>query len=307
MSLLRRCSALLGFAAILAGCGARSPEAPMSPAQPAAAAPAPQLAEKPRRPVDEAVAQMDFWLSLTMPPSDGSEGPIAFEARGFRVTQSEYEAGLSEFLAGRPRTEAEEQAFRAQLEEQFAILAWLRSGAERESPDFRASARRALRAELTEVALRRLANPGPVTEADLRALYDSRIDRYRQPERAQVRMILVATEEEARDIVERLGRGESFGSLAAQRSRDPSRRTYGEIPPFRRGTYNREFEEKAFTLPPGETAMVTTAAGNFVVQKIASLPASTIPFASVREELRRELEAERLAEARRRILDQTAK
>lgn len=256
---------------------------------------------------DAAVAQMDFWLSLAMPPQDTSEGVVVTETEGIRVTNEEYEAGLQERLAGAPRTAEAEEAYKRELAEEARIIAWAQRQGVAASPTFRAKARRQLRRELADVALRDLAKPAPVTDADVKALYDQRQDRYLQPERVQIRMILVASDEEARAILDRLTRGEAFGALAAELSRDPSRRTYGEIQPFRRGTFNRDVEEKAFALQPGETGTVTTPAGSFVIQKVAHLPATTVPFATVKAELRRELEAQRLAAARAEFLDKIGK
>lgn len=57
-----------------------------------------------------------------------------------------------------------------------------------------------------------------VTEADLRALYDSRVEEYRQPERRLVERLVFPTTEDAQSAADRLAAGEvTFEALVAER------------------------------------------------------------------------------------------
>ncbi len=56
-----------------------------------------------------------------------------------------------------------------------------------------------------------------VDESELRALYDSRIDEYRRPERRIVERLVFGTKAEAEDAAARLAAGESFEMIVAER------------------------------------------------------------------------------------------
>ncbi|MGI9406870.1 MAG: peptidylprolyl isomerase, partial [Hyphomicrobiaceae bacterium] len=61
-----------------------------------------------------------------------------------------------------------------------------------------------------------------VTEADAKATYDQQIGSQTPKEEVRARHILVKTEADARDVVERIGRGGDFAELAKELSQGPS-------------------------------------------------------------------------------------
>lgn len=214
-----------------------------------------------------------------------------FAAHGFALTKEQYSDGYVRFLSGRQPSQALENQYRLILEEQLLALAWMNSSAgprAGEPPDDSAG-QMALLGALADATLERWPDGRPIREADIRALYDLRADRYRRPERAHVRLILVPTAEDAAKVRERLAAGETFGQLAATESRHESRSRFGELDPFARGTYEPAFEQLAFRLAPGEVDSLETASGVFILQKVASIPPVQTPYGEVREELLREL------------------
>ncbi len=66
--------------------------------------------------------------------------------------------------------------------------------------------------------------------------------------------ILVKTEAEAKALLERLGKGESFANLAAQYSTCPSGKKGGDLGFFGRGRMVRAFETAAFALSKGQVS-----------------------------------------------------
>lgn len=273
---------------------------PTAIASPDAQAPKTPGAEPP--PPDSGNAPRRAWQQVTAPAIKADEGPIMLEAHGFAVSQRDYEHSIVGFLAGRDRTPELEEEFRKQLRDQLMVLRWVRNGSFPATPAQRAQVRSAMRDALWRQVLDSVDHTPP-TEEELRRLYEERSGRYRTPERVQVRMIQVPTEEEAGEVLDRLARGESFRSVAASASVHSSRTAFGEIEPFSRGSYIQDFEDKAFALAPGATGYVSTAAGVFIIQKVANLPATVIPFEQVREELRAEVDAERIAERHQLLLD----
>ena len=81
--------------------------------------------------------------------------------------------------------------------------------------------------------------------------------------------ILVKGERQAREIFERLGRGETFGALAREYSIDGSRKRGGDLGFFSRGQMVREFENAAFSLKKGETSdIVKTQFGYHIIKRL---------------------------------------
>lgn len=63
--------------------------------------------------------------------------------------------------------------------------------------------------------------------------------------------ILVGSQAEARQLLNRIANGESFESLARKHSKCPSGRKGGDLGYFKRGMMVKEFENVAFNLEKG--------------------------------------------------------
>ena len=81
--------------------------------------------------------------------------------------------------------------------------------------------------------------------------------------------ILVNKEPLAREIQEKIKKGESFPKLAEQYSLDGSRKRGGDLGYFGRGAMVREFEKAAFSLKKGEVSgIVKTQYGYHIIKRI---------------------------------------
>ena len=62
---------------------------------------------------------------------------------------------------------------------------------------------------------------GAVSEADAKQIYDAQIGQLKPEQEVHARHILVATEAEAKEVAERLKKGEDFAAVAKEKSKDP--------------------------------------------------------------------------------------
>lgn len=92
-------------------------------------------------------------------------------------------------------------------------------------------------------------------------------------EQVHSRHILVATEQEAKDIQARLAKGEDFAALAKQLSLDTgSNESGGDLGFYPRGVLDSAFEDVIFKLQPSQTSIVQTDFGYHVVQVLERDP-----------------------------------
>jgi peptidyl-prolyl cis-trans isomerase D len=157
--------------------------------------------------------------------------------------------------------------------------------------------------EGSEVSAEQLAAFLATRDAEARALYDERKDRYDLPEQVRARHVLVqiaadappeavaAAEAKARQALERLRAGEAFEKVAAETSDDAgSKADGGDLGFFRRGQMVKAFEDVAFSLPPGELSEPVRSDFGFHVMRVEEKRAAQLrSYEEVREELAREV------------------
>jgi peptidyl-prolyl cis-trans isomerase D len=121
---------------------------------------------------------------------------------------------------------------------------------------------------LTEGQYRALIETGLLREQLFEAVT---ADTPRENEQVWARHILVATEAEAKAVIQRLNNGEDFGKIAAELSKDPgSGAKGGDLGWFGKGAMVPPFEAAAFALKVGEiSAPVQSDFGWHIIQLIA--------------------------------------
>lgn len=94
-----------------------------------------------------------------------------------------------------------------------------------------------------------------VSEAAAKAFYDDQIKGIKPEEEVKARHILVETEDQAREIKEKIAHGADFAEMAKEHSRDPGTKDNGGLLGFfSRGQMVPQFEEAAFMLEPGDVS-----------------------------------------------------
>ena len=92
-----------------------------------------------------------------------------------------------------------------------------------------------------------------ITEAKLRAAYDQYAKAAPGTEELHARHILVATEQEAKDIIDQLKKGADFATLAKDKTTDPSGKANGgDLGYFTKQDMVPAFADAAFAMKPGD-------------------------------------------------------
>lgn len=137
-----------------------------------------------------------------------------------------------------------------------------------------------------------------VTDDELKKAFDANKDKLGTPEAVHLRHILVATEAEAKAVVEKIKSGADFKSLAREKSLAASGKAAGGDYGFvARGMLPPEIDEIAFSLKPGEIKIVPGPRGNHVLQVLEARAAKPAVLADVKDDLRDMLMAEKIKKA----------
>ena len=93
--------------------------------------------------------------------------------------------------------------------------------------------------------------PAP-TDAEAKDNYEKNKSQYSTPESVHLHHILVASEKEAKDVLDRLKKGEKFSDVATQVSICPSKIKGGNLEWLPKGSLVPEIEEVAFAMKEGQ-------------------------------------------------------
>ena len=126
-----------------------------------------------------------------------------------------------------------------------------------------------------------------IDDAALKKLYETEVAKLKPRTEVRARHILVKTEADARDIIERLGRGSDFAELAQEKSTGPSGAQGGDLGYFPKGQMVPKFDEAVFKLKKGETSEPIKTQFGWHVIKLEDKRQSKPPaFDKVKDNLR---------------------
>ena len=159
---------------------------------------------------------------------------------------------------------------------------------------------------IEEFIKKKFADKTTIPESEVKAYYDSNPQYFQQPEQVKASHILIKVEPDAKpeakaaamakikDIQKKLKEGAKFEDLAKEYSEGPSKDKGGDLGYFRRGQMVKPFEEKAFSMKPGEVSdVVETQFGYHLIEVIDIKPASVVPFSEVQERIKKFLEQQK--------------
>jgi peptidyl-prolyl cis-trans isomerase C len=126
-----------------------------------------------------------------------------------------------------------------------------------------------------------------VTEEEMKKAYDAESGKAEQTERIRARHIVVASEQEAKQIRGRIETGEKFEELAKQYSLDGSKDYGGDIGYFTAPEMVPEFSKAAFALKPGEVSQpVKTDFGWHIIRLEDRKMGGAAPYDQVKTAIR---------------------
>jgi parvulin-like peptidyl-prolyl isomerase len=162
---------------------------------------------------------------------------------------------------------------------------------------------------LSEGIFKKVTSDVKVSDADVKAYYDSHKSQYGQPESRDVRHILVNSKKLADTIYSQLKSGGDFAALAKKYSKDPGSAAQGGKLTISRGQTVAPFDQKAFSLKTGElSAPVKTQYGWHIIQALSPVrKAKQTPFAKVKESIRQQLLQTKKNDAMSKWVDTTKK
>ena len=173
---------------------------------------------------------------------------------------------------------------------------------------------------IEEFVKKKFADKTAVPESEVKAYYDSNPQYFQQPEQVRANHILIKVEPDAKeedkaaalgkikDVQKKLKEGAKFDALAKEYSEGPSKDKGGDLGYFRRGQMVKPFEEKAFSLKPGEVSdVVETQFGYHLIEVVDVKPASVVPFSEVKERIQKFLQQQKTQAEMFKYIDELRK
>ena len=160
---------------------------------------------------------------------------------------------------------------------------------------------------LTAIAtLERLTLDGiKVTDAEIESAWEALPPSRRiRPERIRAAQILVETEAEAIKVWRTLRRRGNFAKLAREHSVSPEASRGGELGWFSRGHLPSVFDEMCFPLKKGFFSHVTASEYGYHLCRVLDREKERpLTLEEVREDLKREIETDKVRSARQQVMD----
>jgi len=167
--------------------------------------------------------------------------------------------------------------------------------------DFKIPEKRKIRYLLIDVdALRAKVT---IPESDVEKEYKNNEEQYKTPEQVRASHILLKTEgkddaavkAKAEEILKQAKSGADFAELAKKNSEDEaSAKNGGDLDYFGKGRMVPEFDAAVFAMQPGQVSdLVKTQYGYHIIKLVDKKPATTRPYAQVRQQLHDQLAYQR--------------
>jgi peptidyl-prolyl cis-trans isomerase C len=151
------------------------------------------------------------------------------------------------------------------------------------------------RSLLVTAGMRDYLSANPITDADLKKVYDQEVAGMDKTE-YKARHILVKTEDEAKEIIKSLDGGADFAELAKEKSTGPTGKNGGDLGWFSPGTMVKPFSEAAAGMEKGTYSKtpVQTQFGWHVILLEDKRDMTAPPFEQVKTQLQPKVQKARI-------------
>lgn len=158
-----------------------------------------------------------------------------------------------------------------------------------ENEDFVKSLEETKRQMLQQYALRKLLGEVDVTDEEVKQYYESHKDKIKSSYTFNADHILVDSEDEAKEIYDKIKAGKDFTEAAKAYSNCPSSENGGNLGDFRSGQMVKEFENSLIDMNEGDiTGPVKTQFGYHVIRLNNKTLLRDNSFENVKEELKQD-------------------
>jgi peptidyl-prolyl cis-trans isomerase C len=216
---------------------------------------------------------------------------------GVTIPQNRIDAMSKELTAqGQPDTPERQQAVKDELvNREILAQAAVKRGLDKNA-DVQAQMDMARQAVLVRALFESEIKANPITDADLQKQYDQFKGSMGSTE-YKVSHILVDKEEDARAIIDQLGKGGDFAKLAKEKSKDPGSKDNGGDLDWGPATrYVKPFADAVTTQAKGKTsaAPVKTDFGYHVIRVDDSRPLKVPEFAELKDQFRQRAQQQQI-------------
>jgi peptidyl-prolyl cis-trans isomerase C len=229
-------------------------------------------------------------LALSGSPTLAAEGDqVLATVNGKALTAGDIER----YRERRPESEGTPQ----ELLQELINIELLVQDAERskldEGDEFRLEMEMTRRALLAQFAVRDQIDGNPVTETEMRKVYDEQIGSAEAKKEYHARHILLESEADAKAVIAELDGGADFATLAKERSTGPSGPQGGDLGFFEPGQMVPEFSQAVSAMAPGSysKAPVQTQFGWHVIKLEETRDVAGPPFEAVKPQIENMLQS----------------
>lgn len=242
-------------------------------------------------------------ISLTASLMMGAE--VLATVNGKKITKEEVNsilksAGITfDQLREDLKKKVVDQAIERELLKEYAV----KSGIEND-PEYKKALEKLKKDLAMEIWMKKQFDSIKISDKEAEDFYKKNIEKFKRPETVHARHILVKSEEEAKNIIKELQNTpkdklkDKFIELAKTKSVGPSGKNGGDLGYFGPKQMVKPFSEAAFKLNVGEFTKepVRTQFGYHIIYVEDKKPASTIPFADVKEKIKQQLKMKKFQE-----------
>ena len=159
-------------------------------------------------------------------------------------------------------------------------------------PAFKEQLKKAKESLLANYALEKVITGVRITDKEIEDYYNENQDKFVSPATVNASHILVDSEEKAKEIYEKIEKGEmSFEDAAKEYSSCPSKDNGGSLGDFGKGQMVPEFDAAVFAMAVGEVTKepVQTQFGYHLIRLNSKNEGATMPLESIKERLGQQL------------------